>query len=53
MGWIEIRNIETGKVEVLGDKDQYRKANGLPYYKDMHGNIVTQEELDEIDKAGE
>lgn len=51
MGYVEIRDLESGKVVVLGDANQYKRQMGLPHkHEDRH---VSQEELDEIDRTGE
>ena len=52
MGWVSIYDPETGKEEILGDVDQYKKYNGIPH-RNEKGEPVLQSELDEIDKAGE
>ena len=52
MGYMIIHDLKTGTREVLGDVEQARKAEGLPYV-DQNGRRVSQSELDEIDRAGE
>lgn len=49
MGFVIVTNTETGESEVLGDVEQYRKAQGLSYRK-PDGRMVTSETLNEIDK---
>lgn len=52
MGWVTLTDPATGKTELLGDEDQYRKAQGLPYRK-PDGTKVTETELKQIDDFGE
>ncbi len=44
MSYIEIRDLETGQVEVLGDKDQHKKAEGIPTKE------RSQRDMDEAEK---
>lgn len=47
MGYLIVTDLTTGKTELLGDREQYEKEEGIP------NKERPQSKLDEIDKLGE